>query len=507
MKRNLKLVLLSAFLTSLSFPPLPLGFLAYFCLVPLILAWQDKTPKQAFGLGYLFGVISNLLLLYWIAWPISLGYYILFLAASAAILILSLYPAILALLYALIERRWKDKAVFALPFLWVSMEYLRSLGEVAFPWVNLAYTQTKYLDLIQYASITGIYGVSFWVVCLNVILFFYVKSYLSRRKLIGITLIFLGFMILPYLYGHLSLNQQVKKDGPRIALLQGNIDIQTKWDPDLVDYNLETYFEMSRDAALKTHNSCKQKVDLIIWPETAAPCYLAHEWKYLNWVKREVDSLDIPMLIGAQHYRREGENYNYYNSAFFFKPHRRDFEIYDKINMVPFSERIPYREKLGPINNLQLGQSDFSRGKDFTIFNLPQGNFAVLICFESAFPDLVRKFVNCGASFLVNITNDAWFGKTSGPFQHSQMAVLRAIENRIGIARCGNTGVSMFIDPYGRTSQVTPIWTKKIIIENVALQKKKTFYTKYGDWLAKLCCLVTLVALGSSFVLRRVSER
>jgi len=495
MKKELKLVLLSVLLFSLAYPPLPLGFLAYFCLVPLILALENKTPKQAFKLGYLFGLLSNLLLLYWIAWPIFSGYYILFLAASVAILILSFFPAVLVTLYCLIQERWKGKAVFAFPFLWVVMEYSKSLGEIAFPWLNLAYTQSKYLSLIQYSSFAGAYGVTFWVVSVNLVLYFYVKSYLSTRKLVGMTLLFSGFIILPLLYGHYAMKQEVMKDGPEIALLQGNIDIQTKWNPDLTDYNFATYFGMAKQSA-------KKKVGLIVWPESAAPCYLAYEWRYLYLVERLTDSLGTPMLVGTQHYRQNGD-YTFYNSAFLFKPSQRDFQIYDKIDMVPFSERVPYMERLGFLNKLQLGQSEFSRGKNFTIFSLPESNFAVLICFESAFPNLVRRFVNHGASFIVNITNDAWFGKTSGPFQHSQMAVFRAIENRISIARCANTGISMFVDPYGRISQSTRIWTKDVITEKVALQKKKTFYTKFGDWLPKLCLILTLAVIVISFVPKR----
>ena len=137
MKGNLKLVLLSALLMSLAYPPLPLGFLAYFCLVPLVFALENKTPREAFRTGYLFGLISNILLLYWIAWPLFLGYYVLLFAASAAFLVLSLYPAILSFLYALIQRRWKTVAVLVLRFLWVSMEYLKSLGEIAFPWKGM----------------------------------------------------------------------------------------------------------------------------------------------------------------------------------------------------------------------------------------------------------------------------------------------------------------------------------------------------------------------------------
>lgn len=188
--------------------------------------------------------------------------------------------------------------------------------------------------------------------------------------------------------------------------------------------------------------------------------------------------------------------------------------MYNKINLVPFSEKLPFDEVLGISDRFQFGQSDFSNGEDLTIFEIPEGRFATLICFESVYPALVRDFVNRGAEFLVNITNDGWFGKTHGPFQHAQIAVFRAIENRIAIARCANTGVSMFIDPYGRIKQATKIWVRETVIGTIPLKREgsvswgaRTFYTTYGDWFAILCCLVSIVTVVMALISKRARDR
>ncbi len=172
------------------------------------------------------------------------------------------------------------------------------------------------------------------------------------------------------------------------------------------------------------------------------------------------------------------------------------------MHLVPFSEKIPYDQILHVSDKVQLGQSDFSNGEELTIFEVTKGKFATLICFESVYPALVRDFVNQDAEFLVNITNDAWFGKTHGPFQHAQIAVFRAIENRIAIARCANTGVSMFIDPYGRIKEATRIFVRTIVIDKISLKRtektisdNKTFYAKHGDWFASLCCLFSFLTI------------
>lgn len=492
-KKSYIFALVSAVLFSLSFPPFPSGFLAYFSLVFLFFALERSKDGHAFKLGYIWGLVTNSLLLFWIGYaaPIAI------LGAVGAVLALSFYSALLFVLYNQIQKTLKSSAIFFIPFLWGGMEYLRSLGEIGFPWLNLAYTQTYYLELIQYASLTGVWGVSFWVVWLNVFLFLAIKNFQNLKRASVWVCAFLAFLILPYIYGRSVIPDPGKGEGIKIALLQGNIPPDVKWHPDSLDHNFEVYSEMSREAASK-------EVDLIVWPETASPCYLTHEPLYFNWVQSLVESLDTHLLMGSNEYEILGhQKYVYYNSALFFQPGTTFPEKYFKMQLVPFSERVPFRDKVHIMDRIELGTADFSPGREFVIFDHPRGRFATLICFEIVFPDLVRQFVRRGAQFLVTITNDAWFGKTHGPFQHARIAIFRAIENRISIARCANTGVSMFVDPYGRTSDSTPIFVRKNVAGEISMRKEKTFYTVNGDWFALGCSLLSLVVLGLSFLPRK----
>jgi apolipoprotein N-acyltransferase len=495
LRKDWHLVVFSAFLMSLAYPPLPFGFVIYFALVPLLFALEGKGLSDALKIGYVFGLVSNSLLLFWIGWATVPG-------AIAAIILLCLYTAFLSWFYVLVHRKWGTNSLFLLPFLWVAMEYVRSLTEISFPWLNLAYTQTYYSKLIQYASFTGNYAVSFWIVCLNLIIYLVIKH--RRRVVLGFS-IFAVLIVLSYIYGWhefrvLSAVMSEKTEGNaiKIALLQGNIEPKVKWDERFLDYNIQTFVDMSKEAA-------KADLDLILWPETAAPCYLASESFYMNKVRATSDSLNVPLLVGTNDYEfTEEARISYYNSAFLFKPEGGYPEIYNKIHLVPFSEKIPYDEKLRISDKVQLGQSDFSSGKDLTIFQIFKGRFATLICFESVYPDLVRDFVKKGTDFLVNITNDGWFGKTHGPFQHAQIAVFRAIENRISIARCANTGVSMFIDPLGRVKKATKIYVRTTVIDQIPSKLEDTFYTRHGDWFAQGCFLVSLFGIVTSLIKRRV---
>ncbi|MCK4386138.1 MAG: apolipoprotein N-acyltransferase [candidate division Zixibacteria bacterium] len=487
LKKDWFLVIFSALLMSLAYPPLPFGFVIYFTLVPLIFALEDKGLFDAFKMGYLFGLVSNSLLLFWIGWATVPG-------TVAAIVLLCLYTAFLSWFYALVQKKWGINCLFFLPFLWVAMEYVRSLTEISFPWLNLAYTQTYYLNLIQYASITGNYAVSFWIVCLNLIIYLTIKH--KKRISLAIS-IFAILIILPYIYGWSIMSETIVGNNVKIALLQGNIEPKVKWDERFLDYNIHTFINMSKKAA-------EEDVDLILWPETAAPCYLASESVYMDRIQKTSDSLNIPLLVGTNDYEATKERrFLYYNSAFLFKPKEKYPQIYNKIHLVPFSEKIPYDEKLRISDKVQLGQSDFSSGRSLTIFQIPEGRFATLICFESVYPALVRDFVRQGTDFLVNITNDGWFGKTQGPFQHARIAVFRAIENRISIARCANTGVSMFIDPFGRVSFATEIFVRTIVIDQIPSKLKKTFYTRHGDWFAQGCFLVSFFLILASLIKRK----
>jgi len=498
-KKTLLFIFISALFFSLSFPPFQLGFLAYFCLVFLFFALEGKDGRESFKLGYIWGLVSNSLLLYWITWATFPG-------VLGGILALSFYTAFLFLFYSWVQRIFKEKAVFFLPFLWVMMEYGRSLLDIGFPWLNLSYTQTYYLPLIQYASFIGNYGVSFWIVWINVLLYFLIKdSGYPKRVLTYLIIIFLLFVV-PYLQGKKILSQEVADEKINITIIQGNIPQDVKWDYEMLDYNFEVFSNLTKEI--------DEKVDLILWPETAAPCYLRSESRYFSVIKSLAESLKTPILLGTNDYllTDKGE-YLYFNSAFYFKPldsssnYQVNPVIYNKIHLVPFSEWVPYSRVLGWLYKIKFGLSDYTPGKDYVIFENPKGRFAALICFEAVFPDLVRKFVLEGADFLVNITNDGWFGKTSGPFQHAQINVFRAIENRRSIARCANTGVSMFVDPFGRIKSKTQIYVQEMLSGKISKRKELTFYTRYGDYFAKGVSLVSFLILAYSIFRKVIGGR
>jgi apolipoprotein N-acyltransferase len=491
--KTLLFILISVLLFSLSFPPFPTGFLAYFVFVFLFFALEGKGSWESFKLGYIWGLVTNVLLLYWITWATFPG-------ALGAILILSLYTAILFLFYSWVQKALREKAVFFMPFLWVMMEYGRSLSEIGFPWLNLSYTQTYYLSLIQYASLIGNYGVSFWILWVNVLVYLGVKNFASTRKVFTYVTLILLLFLAPFVYGIMALNQKTDARQIDIALVQGNIPQDVKWDYKLLDYNFKVFDE--------TTKKIPEKVDLILWPETAAPCYLRAEPKYLSLVKSLSDSLQTPLVLGTNDYSIFGQrNYLYYNSAFYFDPFKNNFSVYNKIHLVPFSEWVPYPKVFGWLYRIKFGLSDYTPGKDYVLFQNPKGKFPALICFEAVFPDLVRKFVLKGSDFLVNITNDGWWGKTAGPFQHAQINVFRAIENRISIARCANTGVSMFVDPYGRITAKTKIYVQDVLTGRIPLRKETTFYTRHGDWFAKGLSLLSVVIIAYSLLRTVIGNR
>lgn len=478
-----------------AFPPLPLGFLAFFALLPLFYLLEGKGLVDSLRWGYITGVIFNGGTLYWIAWDTAKGVALILGATVVAVLFLSLYFALFSFLLNLTVKKLKIYGLFSAPFWWTAIEYLRSFGELAFPWTFIAHTQSYYPSYIQFASYTGVYGISFWIVLVNTLLYLLFKQEMSLRGGWTCVGVITTLLLVPYLYGQAVIPQGRPK-GVKVALLQGNIDIKIKWDRRYLNYNFEVYQEMSLKAA-------GGRPELIVWPETATPLYLLHQPKYLGLVRSLVDSLGIPLLTGALHYRHiQGQGPLYYNSAFLFQPREGNPKWYSKIHLVPFGERTPLVNFCPIFRRLNIGSRDFSPGTEYTIFHIPRGKFAVLICFESIFPQLVRKFVQRGADFLVNITNDAWFGRTSSPYQHAQIAVFRAVENRIGIARCANTGVSMIIDPYGRIIRNTEIFVRHSLIGTVPLRNTETFYTRYGDVFSRLCSIVALGWLAWALVKR-----
>ena len=482
---------LSGVLLALAFPGHPqhplhvlyhVGW-AYIGLLPLLAQLNGDGFKAGFKAGWTTGFVFNLLALYWVAYtqgggPAVIG------GTGLMAAYLGLYTGLFAACHNLLVRRWKESAALAAPVLWTAQEYALSLGELGFPWMLLGHSQAVFPPLIQYAAFTGVYGVTFWVVLVNALFYLLLCTALHprRRLAVGIALA-LGF-VLPWSYGAAVIAAgQTSQDGMRVALIQPNLTLAEKWGAG----GLERSFN-----ALETlsHRAAARDPDLLVWPETALPCYLQLRPNCRNRVQRLVDELQIPLLTGASDYDRKRNEPS--NAAFLLHPRDQNIQSYAKMHLVPFGERTPFRDSIPLLRDIDwtaltgdLGPAEFAPGKEHTVFSHEAAPFAVLICFESAFPDLVRRSVLQGARLLVNITNDSWFGRTAGPYQHAQLAVVRAVENRTAIARCANTGISLFVDPYGRTFQATEIFTPDFRVGDLSTGGDTTFYTRHGDLFAQ----------------------
>jgi apolipoprotein N-acyltransferase len=243
---------------------------------------------------------------------------------------------------------------------------------------------------------------------------------------------------------------------------------------------------------------------LLIWPETALPTYLLQEDRHRAMVQSFIDSLKIPVLTGIPYLEeiKKGE-YVYFNSATLIKPMNNEYPIYSKIHLVPMSERIPFSERYKILKDIHLGQADFSSGREMTIFDLDGIKFATLICFESAFPGYCRQFSKMGAQFLVVITNDMWFGRTSLYEQHAMMSVFRAIENRIPVARAGNTGISLAVDKYGHILMKSGTFTMEFLSTAIYPEDSKSVYGEVGDIIPEALSVVSLISIVIAFLTKK----
>jgi apolipoprotein N-acyltransferase len=220
--------------------------------------------------------------------------------------------------------------------------------------------------------------------------------------------------------------------------------------------------------------------DMVVWPETAVPFHIKYQPAAFDEIGRLAAWKDVYLLFGVPDFERRGEDISFFNSALLLGPEGTLHGEYRKIHLVPFGEMIPFEDRLSWLKRIDLGEGDFSPGKAYTVFEIDGSRFGVAICFESIYPELVRELVRRGANFVVNITNDEWFGASLGPYQHAQMAVMRAVEFRVGLARCANTGISMFVDPYGRILSRTELFKRRILTDGVAVGGRGTVYARIG---------------------------
>lgn len=482
------LAVLSGLLSALAFPPVGLWPIALAAPVPLLWALEGvrgRRFRNALLLGWIGAAVHFVLVLHWIlalpgeevTIPGLMVPALLFMGAY-----LGLFFGAAAGLAHLSQRSLGVPLGLGYPLFATLADAARSHGELAFPWGSLGYAAGDAPVLFQFTSMTGYWGLVLWIYLLAGLIHEGLRTRGRKGLRWGAAALFVA--IAPFLHGSIVLSRVVDDgiDGERgiaISMIQPNTSRTIKWDPRYREIVVADLLERTRLAA-------RTRPDLIVWPETAAPIVLLQEPIYLEELKATVRDLGIPLLAGTLDHRLNRGVYEAHNSAALFDSTGTMVDRYDKQRLVPFSERMPYQNLLPWLSNLNFGQSDFTPGRRNVIFPVKGANIGCLICFESIFTDLARRFAASGTDILVNITNDFWFGDTAAPVQHAQMAIFRAVETRTPLVRCANTGISMVVDRWGRVSHATRTFVEAQVDVRVEPAGGRCFYVRHGEWLLRI---------------------
>ena len=487
----------------------PLLFVA---LVPLLSVALTARPGRSALAGFVCGLVTHLALLYWIL--IVLGRYgglPLFLSLPGLLLLaayMALYPAVFcALLSLLAGRSWhRERPVAALvwlaPVLWVGLDWLRSVLFTGFPWMDLGYGLYAQPQLIQAADLGGHHLVTFAVVLCNSLLVGIIDR--QRRDVRWNVrrergLLLLACATLVFLFGYSTVRYRIAVQyGPRalqaqVAVVQGNVDQAVKWSPAFKTATIDTYLRLSEKAIADTD------VELVVWPETALPFYPQQD-QLTGRLTAFTAAANTWLLTGAPLFTLTpqtdgGELVRHYNGAILLGPDGRLAASHAKQHLVPFGEYVPLRPYLPFLEPLVVSVGDFTAGTSNEPLALGPMRLGLLICYESIFPDIARQSVSREANLLVNLTNDAWYGRSSAPHQSLAMAVFRAVENKRSLVRAANTGISGFVDPVGRIVGRTGLFMETALVSRVPLLDGQTVFNRQGHLFGPACAALIPLCL------------
>ncbi len=478
------------------------GFLAWVALVPFYLSLRRRTPGQGFRLGFLWGFCCYGISYYWMflalhrygeapLWGSFLGWFI-------AVALISFFPALTAWVYCRFRGEKYGWLLFAAA--WVAFEFLRNYFPFGgFPWSNLAYSQTSFSLLLQILDLAGVYGVLFVLLCVNVA----VAETVRAKRLAIPCVVLAGALFLASLaYGHFrqrSLHAWADRPKMRVGLVQADIPQEQKW------------LEQKIAEIIRRHMGLTQaleagKPDLIIWPEASYPAVMPPEFLQSDLVIPEMRRLKVPLLMGVVRYEgilpEDPEDYGkpersfiLFNSAVLVRPGGGVMDYYDKVHLVPMGEYVPFHIPF--LNTITPAAEDFTRGDGFRLMSLnrpsaPPVRFGVTICYEDLFPEISRAFAAQNPDFLVNLTNDGWYERSSAIYQHRDFSKFRAIETRRTMVRVTNTGVTAVFDMDGSVKDALPPYQEAVRIVEIGLGGPATIYARSHDAFAWGCVLLTI---------------
>ena len=497
-RRELMPAAITAGLLFVAYAPFSLVLPSFVAMVPFVWALEDapthrRTDAQIAWTGYWFGVLANGVVLYWIVialWhftPLSLAGYL-----AAIFVVLAPGWALAAWMVARVRRRTGLPLWLVFPIVWTAVEWIAGhLGDVRFPWLGLGTSLTRVPTLVQFADLGGARGVTLWLAWANVLMAGALRgrAWKPAAAVVATIAAALG-------YGGWRERTLVMRPVTTVAVVQPNVGFAEKRE------NREQDSLVLELLALTRRADSMPGVGLVAWPEAAIADYLFRHPDWEQWIGDLARTTRTPIVSGGLdvEWGDTPTSYEYYNAAFVFDStgSSRSQPSYRKTYLVPIVERVPF------VNPRWFGKLEyfggFGHGDRFPVYRIAEGGFGIVICYESAFEDLARGYRRDGADFLVNVTNDAWFGRTAAPYQHASHLVMRAIETRMGIARAANTGISEFVDPLGRTYLATGLYEEAVVAGPVLTTDGRTLYVRLGDWIGALALAGAAALLIAAFI-------
>jgi apolipoprotein N-acyltransferase len=473
-------------------------------MVALLRPGTPRTTRSAFGLGLLTGAGYFSGTLYWLVETMAtfggLPTPVAVLVAALLVAYLSLFPAAFGVAVARLRTALgvRGAALCAAP-VWVASELGRQYVWDGFPWALLGYSQVTVLPVAQLASVTGVYGLSFLLALTSAAVALVILNADGRKRwsvpvaVLVLVAVIAGWGRWRIADGSLT----ASGDAIRVAVVQGNIAQDEKWNPALQDQIIGRYVSMTRQATA-------QGAKFVIWPESSFPVYLEEDLRghMVRGVAREAG---VTLLVGSDQLERarpdaspDAVDNRLYNAAFLVKPDGSLGPVYRKMHLVPFGEYVPLQRLLFFVGPIVEAVSNFTPGERPVLLPIGDRLVSTAICYEVIYGSLMRRFVRDGSELLTTITNDAWYGRSSAAYQHWDQAAMRAIENGRYLARAANTGVSGFVDPYGRVMSKSLLFEQTVLVQDVRLIRARTIYTRAGDLIAWISLAFTAAALLAS---------